>query len=113
MTRAGAALQHRLLELGIDRHSYVVASAAARVLDLVGYVASTTHRGVRHVRVPTTVLAQNDSGVGVKNGVNAFGVKNLLGAFAPPFAVLNDSSFSHAASRATRLPASPRRSRSR
>ena len=51
------------------------------------------HRGVRHVRVPTTVLAQNDSGVGVKNGVNAFGQKNLLGTFAPPFAVLNDSAF--------------------
>jgi 3-dehydroquinate synthase len=45
------------------------------------------------VRVPTTVLGQNDSGVGVKNGVNAFGVKNLLGTFAPPFAVLNDASF--------------------
>jgi len=43
--------------------------------------------------VPTTVLAQNDSGVGVKNGVNGFGVKNLLGSFAPPFAVLNDSAF--------------------
>ena len=41
----------------------------------------------------TTVLAQNDSGVGVKNGVNAFGVKNFLGTFAPPFAVLNDFAF--------------------
>jgi 3-dehydroquinate synthase len=39
------------------------------------------------------VLAQNDSGVGVKNGVNAFGMKNLLGCFAPPFAVLNDADF--------------------
>jgi 3-dehydroquinate synthase len=63
------------------------------VLDLIGYVAATTHRGIRHVRVPTTVLAQNDSGVGVKNGVNAFGMKNLLGTFAPPFAVLNDIEF--------------------
>jgi 3-dehydroquinate synthase len=45
------------------------------------------------VRVPTTVLAQNDSGVGVKNGVNAFGVKNFVGSFAPPFAVLNDAIF--------------------
>jgi 3-dehydroquinate synthase len=63
------------------------------MLDLIGYVAGTTHRGVRHIRIPTTVLAQNDSGVGVKNGVNAFGVKNLLGTFAPPFAVLNDIEF--------------------
>jgi 3-dehydroquinate synthase len=49
-----------------------------------------THRGVRLIRVPTTVLAQDDSGVGVKNGVNFRGVKNFVGTFAPPFAVLND-----------------------
>ena len=86
-------LQHRLVELGIDRHAFVVGIGGGAFLDLVGYVAATTHRGIRHVRVPTTVLAQNDSGVGVKNGVNAFGVKNLLGCFAPPFAVLNDADF--------------------
>jgi len=86
-------LQRRLLDLGIDRHCYVVAIGGGAFLDMVGFVAATTHRGVRHVRVPTTVLGQNDSGVGVKNGVNAFGVKNLLGTFAPPFAVLNDASF--------------------
>ena len=86
-------LQHRLLELGVDRHAFVVGIGGGAFLDLVGYVASSTHRGIRHIRVPTTVLAQNDSGVGVKNGVNAFGVKNLLGSFAPPFAVLNDSDF--------------------
>jgi 3-dehydroquinate synthase len=70
-----------------------VAVGGGAVLDLVGYVAATTHRGIRHVRVPTTVLAQNDSGVGVKNGINAFGMKNLLGTFAPPSAVINDSAF--------------------
>lgn len=86
-------LQHRLVELGIDRHAFVVGIGGGAFLDLIGYVASSTHRGIRHVRVPTTVLAQNDSGVGVKNGVNAFGVKNLIGSFAPPFAVLNDSDF--------------------
>ena len=86
-------LHRRLFELGIDRHSFVVAIGGGAVLDLVGYVAATAHRGLRHIRVPTTVLAQNDSGVGVKNGVNAFGVKNFLGTFAPPFAVLNDFSF--------------------
>jgi 3-dehydroquinate synthase len=48
---------------------------------------------VRHIRCPTTVLAQSDSGVGVKNAINAFGLKNLLGTFAPPFAVINDSAF--------------------
>jgi 3-dehydroquinate synthase len=86
-------LQRRLLELAIDRHAYVVAIGGGAVLDTVGYVAATTHRGVRHIRVPTTVLAQNDSGVGVKNSVNAFGVKNFVGTFAPPFAVLNDFDF--------------------
>jgi 3-dehydroquinate synthase len=86
-------LTQRLLELGIDRHSYVVAIGGGAVLDMAGYVAATAHRGVRHVRVPTTVLSQDDSGVGVKNGVNAFGVKNFVGTFAPPFAVINDFDF--------------------
>jgi 3-dehydroquinate synthase len=60
------------------------------VLDAVGLAAATAHRGVRHIRVPTTVLSQNDSGVGVKNAVNLNGVKNFVGTFAPPWAVLND-----------------------
>ncbi|HYH21405.1 MAG TPA: 3-dehydroquinate synthase [Azospirillum sp.] len=84
------ALQHRLHALGIDRHAFVLAVGGGAVLDLAGYVAATTHRGVRLVRAPSTVLAQNDAGIGVKNGVNAFGVKNFLGTFAPPWAVLND-----------------------
>src|SRR6185312_16684743 len=42
---------------------------------------------------PTTVLAQNDAGIGVKNGINAFGAKNMLGTFAAPFAVINDGRF--------------------
>ena len=79
--------------LGIDRHSYVVAIGGGAVLDMVGYAATIAHRGVRHVRIPTTVLAQNDSGVGVKNSVNYFNKKNFLGTFSPPFAVLNDFAF--------------------
>jgi 3-dehydroquinate synthase len=70
-----------------------MAIGGGAVLDMVGYAAATAHRGVRLIRVPTTVLGQNDSGVGVKNGVNAFGTKNFLGTFAPPVAVLNDSRF--------------------
>ena len=68
----------------------MIAVGGGAVLDAVGLVAATTHRGVRLIRVPTTVLAQDDSGVGVKNGVNLYGVKNFCGTFAPPFAVLND-----------------------
>lgn len=78
---------------GLDRHSYVLAVGGGAVIDVVGYAAATAHRGVRLVRVPTTVLSQNDSAVGVKNSVNAFGKKNFLGTFAPPHAVLNDLDF--------------------
>jgi 3-dehydroquinate synthase len=74
----------------VDRQSYVVGVGGGAVLDVVGLAAATAHRGVRHVRIPTTVLSQNDSGVGVKNGINAFGKKNFIGVFAPPFAVIND-----------------------
>lgn len=86
-------MRETLFEHNIDRHSYVIAIGGGAVLDAVGLVAATTHRGIRHIRVPTTVLAQNDSGVGVKNGVNLYGVKNFVGTFAPPFAVLNDIAF--------------------
>jgi len=75
------------------RHSYVAAVGGGAVLDVVGYAAATAHRGIRLIRIPTTVLAQDDSAVGVKNGVNAFGKKNYLGTFAPPFAVINDLAF--------------------
>ncbi len=78
---------------GIDRHSYVLAIGGGAVLDLVGYAAAIAHRGIRHIRIPTTVLSQNDSGVGVKNGINAFGKKNFLGTFVPPTAVINDHTF--------------------
>ena len=77
----------------IDRHSYFVALGGGAVLDMAGYVASVAHRGIRHLRIPTTVLSQNDSGIGVKNSVNAFGKKNFLGNFAPPYAVFNDFHF--------------------
>jgi 3-dehydroquinate synthase len=75
------------------RHSYLIAVGGGAVLDVAGFAAATAHRGVRLIRVPTTVLAQDDSAVGVKNGVNAFGKKNYLGTFAPPFAVINDFGF--------------------
>lgn len=78
---------------GIDRHSYIAAVGGGAVLDLVGYAAAIAHRGIRHLRMPTTVLAQNDSGVGVKNGINYKGKKNFLGSFSPPVAVFNDKQF--------------------
>ncbi|GAA4440706.1 3-dehydroquinate synthase [Ravibacter arvi] len=80
-------------EYGIDRHSYLVAIGGGAVLDMAGYAAAISHRGVRHIRIPTTVLSQNDSGIGVKNSVNYKGKKNFLGTFVPPVAVINDSAF--------------------
>jgi 3-dehydroquinate synthase len=85
----------RLLEIlskhAIDRHSFAIGGGA--VLDAVGHAAAIFHRGVRHIRFPTTVLAQDDSGVGVKNAVNTFGLKNLVGTFASPWAAINHSAF--------------------
>lgn len=78
---------------GVDRHSYIVGLGGGAVLDLVGYAAAIAHRGVRHIRIPTTVLSQDDSGIGVKNGINYQGKKNFLGTFVPPVAVFNDYTF--------------------
>ena len=77
----------------IDRHSYVAVIGGGAVTDTAGYAAAIAHRGIRLIRIPTTVLAQNDAAVGVKNGVNAYGKKNFLGTFVPPVAVINDFSF--------------------
>ena len=79
-----------LNRLGIDRQSHIMAIGGGAVLDMVGFAAAVTHRGVRLVRLPTTTLGVCDSGVGVKNGVNMFGKKNFIGTFAVPQAVVND-----------------------
>lgn len=88
-----AELQRWMLDLAIDRHSVVLAIGGGAVLDMAGFAAATFHRGVRLVRLPTTVLAQNDAAVGVKNGVNQAGIKNLIGSFAAPYAVIADFDF--------------------
>lgn len=75
------------------RQSFVVAIGGGSALDIIGLATALVHRGLRLIRIPTTVLAQNDSGVGVKNGIDAYGVKNFAGVFAPPFAVLVDGDF--------------------
>ncbi len=78
---------------GMDRHAFVLIVGGGAVLDAVGLGCSLVHRGLRQIRVPTTTLSQADSGVGVKNGINAFGMKNFLGCFVPPWAVVIDTSF--------------------
>ena len=80
-------------EARLCRRSYVVAIGGGAVLDVVGFAAGMAHRGVRLVRVPTTTLGQADSGVAVKNGINAFQKKNYLGLFSPAWGVVNDRDF--------------------
>jgi len=77
----------------ICRHSFVIAIGGGAVMDMTGYAASIAHRGVKLIRIPTTVLSQNDAAIGVKNGINAYNKKNFIGTFAPPYAILNDSKF--------------------
>ena len=90
----GDTLVKRLYALmekeGLCRHSCVVAVGGGAFLDVVGFAAATLHRGIGHVRLPSTLLAQADAGVGVKNGINFAGKKNLVGTFTPPLAVIND-----------------------
>jgi len=80
-------------DLRICRHSFVVAIGGGAIIDMVGYAAAIAHRGVKLIRIPTTVLSQNDSAVGVKNSFNILGKKNFLGTFAPAYAIINDKNF--------------------
>lgn len=89
MTRVAEACDV-MIASGLDRSSFVVALGGGVVGDLAGFVASVFYRGIPYVQVPTTVLAQVDSSVGGKTGVNAPGGKNLIGAFHHPSLVIAD-----------------------
>lgn len=80
-------------ETGLCRHSYIITVGGGAVLDAVGFGASLVHRGLRQIRIPTTVLAQADAGLGVKNAINGLGNKNFYGTFTPPDAIINDLDF--------------------
>jgi 3-dehydroquinate synthase len=92
-TRFVSILHQAIHAAGLCRHSYVMAVGGGALIDLAGFAAATAHRGIRLIRVPTTVMAQADASIGVKNAINAFGKKNFIGTFAPPVAVLNDADF--------------------
>jgi 3-dehydroquinate synthase len=85
-----ARLYDRLLDRGADRGSTIMAVGGGVVGDMVGFAAATYLRGLSLVHVPTTVMAQVDSAIGGKVGVNHARGKNLIGAFHPPAAVLVD-----------------------
>ena len=85
-----AGLWDGLLELGADRKSVVVAVGGGVVGDLAGFIAATYARGIRFFQVPTSLLAQVDSSVGGKVGINLPHAKNMVGAFLQPVGVLID-----------------------
>lgn len=78
-------------EAGLDRHSVIVALGGGVVGDMAGFAAAIWMRGIRFIQVPTTLLAQVDSSVGGKTGVNVPAGKNLIGAFHQPGSVLIDT----------------------
>ena len=80
----------QMIAAGLDRSSFVIALGGGVVGDLAGFVAAIYHRGIPHVQVPTTLLAQVDSSIGGKTGVNAAAGKNLIGAFHQPALVISD-----------------------
>lgn len=84
-------LTNALLEAGVERRTSVIALGGGVVGDLAGFVAATTLRGLPFVQVPTTLLAQVDSSVGGKTGINTRYGKNLLGAFHQPRMVIADT----------------------
>jgi len=88
---AAAGLWDAVLEMGADRRSVVVAVGGGVIGDLAGFIAATYARGIRFFQVPTSLLAQVDSSVGGKVGINLPKAKNMVGAFLQPIGVLIDT----------------------
>ena len=86
-----ARVADALIEARIERRDIVIALGGGVVGDLAGFCAATLRRGVRLVQIPTTLLAQVDSSVGGKTGINSQHGKNLIGAFHQPSLVLADT----------------------
>ncbi len=86
------ALCDEILNIGIDRKTVLIALGGGVLGDLVGFVAASLLRGIDFIQIPTSLLAQVDSSVGGKTGINAKAGKNLIGAFHQPKLVLVDTS---------------------
>ena len=77
----------------ICRHSIIIVIGGGSIIDFVGYCATTAHRGIQLIRIPTTFLSQADASIGVKNSINLLNRKNFLGTFSVPLLICNDYSF--------------------
>lgn len=80
----------KLLDLGIERTSLIIAFGGGVIGDLAGFIASTLYRGIDYINIPTTLLSQVDSSIGGKVGINMFEYKNIVGCFYQPKLVLID-----------------------
>lgn len=87
-----SGLTDRLLELGVERGDHILAFGGGMIGDLAGFAASIVKRGCKFVQIPTSLLAQVDSSVGGKTGINTGSAKNMVGAFHQPSLVLIDPS---------------------
>ncbi|MCM1319300.1 MAG: 3-dehydroquinate synthase [Muribaculaceae bacterium] len=81
-------LWSKMLEAGVNRKAVVINLGGGMTTDLGGFVAACYMRGVKYINIPTTLLAQVDASCGGKTGVNLDGVKNIIGAFAAPYATI-------------------------
>lgn len=93
-TKSFASLEHvsqQLLKMGIERGDLVIAFGGGVIGDLAGFAASILRRGIRFIQIPTSLLAQVDSSVGGKTGINTPQGKNLIGTFHQPNLVIADT----------------------
>ena len=81
------------IECRLARHGIIAGVGGGVTLDISGFAASIYRRGISYLRIPTTLIGQVDVSIGIKQGINAAGCKNILGSFYPPMASLNDLSF--------------------
>ena len=86
-----AKVWEKLLKLNCDRETLIIGLGGGAIGDLTGFAASTFMRGLSFILVPTTLLAQVDSSVGGKNGINISGTKNIVGTISSPLAVISDT----------------------
>jgi 3-dehydroquinate synthase len=88
--KQAGAICDQMIAAGLDRQSFIIGLGGGVIGDISGFVAAIYHRGIPHVKIPTTLLAMVDSSIGGKTGVNSRAGKNLIGAIHHPALVIDD-----------------------